>query len=148
MLGVSAVGCQEVGGSELRFAWCKIGSYCQPMNTIKSFFAKISQQFFRWRVNWEIFHRISPHLRNECNHGYSFRSKDEMVRLHVRGNLHAGLNLRLIERTAAKMPKFQGDALRYIAYRDLNERMEMYLALAEESIQSETCDPCFIATQA
>jgi|ERR1700733_10120645 len=118
------------------------------MNTIKSFFAKIRQKFFNWRINWEIFHRISPHLRDEANNGYSFRSKDEMVRLHIRGNLHASLNLRLIERTAAKMPKFQGDALRYIAYRDLNERMEMYLALAEESIQPDSCESHLVPARA
>jgi hypothetical protein len=57
------------------------------MNTIKSFFTNMRRKFFNWRVNREIFHRISPHLRDEANNGYSFRSKDEMVRLHIRNNL-------------------------------------------------------------
>jgi hypothetical protein len=118
------------------------------MKPIKLFFAKIRRMYFNWRINREIFHRISPHLRNEGDCGYPFRSKDEMVRLHLRGNLHAGLNLRLIERTAAKMPKFQGDAFRYITYRDLNERLEMYLELAEQCVQPEICDPQFVATSA
>jgi hypothetical protein len=104
--------------------------------------------YFNWRINREIFSKISPHLRNEGDYGYSFRSKDEMVRLHIRGCLQARLTLRLIEQTAAKLPKFQGDAFRYIAYRDLNERMEMYLELAEKCIQPETCDPQFVATPA
>jgi hypothetical protein len=115
---------------------------------IKLFFAKIRRMYFNWRINREIFHEISPHLRNEGDHGYSFRSKDEMVKSHLRGCLHARLKLRLIEQTAAQMPKFQGDAFRYIAYRDLNERMEMYLELAEQSVQPETCDPQFVATRA
>src|SRR5260221_11344349 len=126
----------------------QIGSYCQPMNTITLFFTNIRRKFFNWRVNREIFHQISPHLRKEADHGYPFDSKDDMVRLHIRGNLHASLNLRLIEQTAARMPKFQGDAFRYIAYRDLNERMEMYLELAGQCAQPETCNPRFVATHA
>ena len=118
------------------------------MNPIKSFFAKIRQQFFCWRVNREIFHRISPHLRNETDYGYQFHSTDELVAAHIRLNLQAGLTLRLIERTAAKLPKFQGDAFRLIAYRDLNERMQMYLEIAEGCVQPESCDPRFIATRA
>ena len=49
---------------------------------------------------------------------------------------------------AGKMPKAYGDAFRYIAYRDLNERMKMYLEIAERRIQPETCDPRFVATRA
>ena len=118
------------------------------MKPIKLFFAKIRRVYFNWRVNREIFNRIFPHLRNEGHYSYPFRSKDEIVKLHIRGNLHAGLNLRLIGHTAARMPKLQGDAFRYIVYRDLNERMEMYLALAEECIQPEICDPQFVAAPA
>lgn len=110
------------------------------MNTIKLFLADIRRKFFNWRINREIFHRISPHLRNEGNHGYPFQTKDDLVRLHIRNNLQAGLNLRQIGNAAAKMPKFQSDAFRYIVYRDLNDRMEMYLALAEESAEPEVCD--------
>ena len=71
-----------------------------------------------------------------------------MVRMHIHGGLDAQIKLDLIERTAAKMPKAYGDAFRYIAYRDLNERMKMYLEIAERRIQPETCDPRLVATQA
>jgi hypothetical protein len=118
------------------------------MKPIKLFFANIRRMYFNWRINREIFHKIGPHLRNDGEYGYPFRSDDEMARLHLRGCLHARLNLRIIERTADKMPKFQGDAFRYIAYRDLNDRMEMYLELAEQCVQPETCDPQFVATHA
>ena len=115
---------------------------------IRKFFATIRQKLFAAHINWEIFHKIFPHLNQKADHGYPFNSDDEMVKLHIRGNLHAGLNLRLIERTAAKMPKAYGDAFRYVAYRDLNERMEMYLELAEQRVQPQTCDPRFVATRA
>jgi hypothetical protein len=135
-----------VGGNE-SVCMVQIGSYCQSMNTIKSFFAKIRQKLFDWRTNREIFHRISPHLHNEADHGYSFRSKDELAETHIRGCLDAGINMRLIERTAAEMPKFYGDAFRHIAYRDLNERMQMYLELAESRLVPDV-DPRFVATRA
>jgi hypothetical protein len=54
----------------------------------------------------------------------------------------------MIEWTAAKLPKAYGDAFRYIAYRDLNERMKMYLEIAAERIQPKTCDPRFVARHA
>jgi hypothetical protein len=115
---------------------------------MKKFFSNIRRKLLNWRVNREIFDQIFPHLNKEANHGYPFNSDDEMEKLHVRGNLHARINLRLIERTAAKLPKAYGEAFRYIAYRDLTERMEMYLEIAEEQIQPETCDPDLVATHA
>jgi hypothetical protein len=74
------------------------------------FFADIHQKLLNWRVNREIFRKIFPHLRKDANHGYPFHSNDEMVRLHIRNNLQAGLNLRRIADVAAKMPKGYGDA--------------------------------------
>jgi hypothetical protein len=100
------------------------------MNIIKTFFSQIRQKFFAWRIG-------------EGDFGYPFHSKDVMVELHIFTGLDAQLNFDLIERIAAKMPKFQGDAFRYIAYRDLNARFKMYLALAKESTVPEKCNhPC------
>jgi hypothetical protein len=115
---------------------------------MKKLIANIRRKQFNRRVNREIFDKIFPHLNGEANHGYPFKSDDKMVRLHIRNNLQAGLNLRRIGEVAAKMPKAYGDAFRYIAYRDLNEFMEKYLEIAEERIQPETCDPRFVATAA
>ena len=112
------------------------------------FFANIRRKLFNWRVNREIFQRIFPHLNGRANHGYPFGSADEMVRLHIRNNLQVGLNLRRIGEMAGQMPKAYGDAFRYLAYRDLNERLQMYLEIAEKRIQPETCDPRLIATRA
>ncbi len=115
---------------------------------LKLFFAKLRLKRFDRRVNQEIFQKIFSHLNGEANHGYPFDSDDEMVRLHIRGGLDAQIKLDMIERTAAKMPQAYGDAFRYIAYRDLNERMKMYLKIAERRMQPETCDPRLVATRA
>jgi hypothetical protein len=115
---------------------------------IGKFFAKIRQTLFTARIEREIYHKIFPHLNQHADHGYPFGSKDEMVRLHIRSGLDAQMKFDMIERTAAKMPKAYGDAFRYIAYRDLNERMKMYLEIAAERVQPETCDPRFVARHA
>jgi hypothetical protein len=115
---------------------------------IRKFFASIRQKLFEARMEREIYFRIFPHMNQEADHGYSFDSKDEMVRAHIRGRLQTSLDVDLIERAAARMPEAYGDAFRYIVYRDLGRRMERYMELAERRIQPETCDPHDIATSA
>ncbi len=105
------------------------------MNTVKSVLVKISQKLSDWRVNREIFHRVFPHLNRVSNHNYPFSSDEELERLALFSELDAKLHLELIERRAEKMPKAYGDAFRYIAYRDLNARMKMYLEIAEHRVQ-------------
>ncbi len=112
---------------------------------MKTFFANLRRRLFNRRVNREIFDKVFPHLNGEANHGYPFDSRDEMVKLHIHSGLDAQVKFDMIERTAARLPKAYGDAFRYIAYRDLNERMKMYLEIAAERIQPETCDPRFVA---
>jgi hypothetical protein len=118
------------------------------MNIIGKFVSKIRRKLFARRVEGEIYQKIFPHLNGAANHGYPFASTEEMEHHMVRGCLHARLNLQIIDRTAAQLPKAEGEAFRYIAYRDLNERMEMYLALAEERTRPETCDTRLVATRA
>lgn len=109
------------------------------------FFANIRRKLFAARINREIHQRIFPQLNGEANHGYPFVSYDEMVRLHIHSGLNAQIQFDMIERTAAKLPKAYGDAFRYVAYRDLNERIEMYLDAAKQRIQPETSDPRLVA---
>jgi len=115
---------------------------------IGKFFAGIRRRLFAARVDREIFFRIFPHLNQESDHGYPFDSDDEMVALHVRGRFQNKLDLDLVEQAAARMPKAYGDAFRYIVYRDLNKRMEMYMEIAEQRMQPETCDAECVATHA
>jgi hypothetical protein len=102
------------------------------------FFASIRRKLFNRRVNREIFDNIFPHLNGHADNGYPFHSDHEMVRLHIRMNLQAGLNLRRIAEVAGRMPEAYGNAFRYIAYRDLNEFIERYLEIAEERIYDPT----------
>ncbi|HEY4258307.1 MAG TPA: hypothetical protein VGM66_13925 [Candidatus Udaeobacter sp.] len=99
-------------------------------DTIGKSIAETRQKLFEGRVEREINGRIFPHLRGEANHGYPFSSEDEMVALHIGTGLTAQRNFDLIEDIAAKMPLAQADAFRYVAYRDLNARIEMYVKLA------------------
>jgi hypothetical protein len=112
------------------------------------FFAAIRRMLFTRRINREIYHKIFPHLNGHADHGYPFDSDDAMVALHIQTGLETQTKLDMIEWTAAKLPKAYGDAFRYIAYRDLNERMKMYLEIAAERIQPKTCDPRFVARHA
>lgn len=112
------------------------------------FFAKIRRKQFNRRIENEIYQKIFAHLNGRANHGYPFDSDDKMIRLHIRNNLQAGLNLRRIGELAAKMPKAYGNAFRYIAYRDLNEFMERYLELAEERIYDPTLEDHRFAVKA
>ena len=112
---------------------------------LKLFFASIRQKRFDRRVNREIFQQIFPHLNGEANHGYPFNSEEEFEKRCLYAELDAKLHVELIEKRAARMPEAYGNAFRYIAYRDLNERMKMYLEIAERRVQPETCDPRFVA---
>jgi hypothetical protein len=87
-------------------------------------------------------------MNHEADHGYPFSSLREMAEASSRKHLTAESTLRLIEQTASKMGKAEGDAFRYIAYRDLNDRMQMYLEFASPRVQPATCDPRFVATRA
>jgi|ERR1700722_474409 len=115
---------------------------------MKKFFAKIRQFIFTLRIEREIYRKIAPQVLQETDHGYPFRSKDQLAEAHIRAGLDAQLNLDTIEMTAAKMPAAYGEAFRYIAYRDLNARMKMYIELAEERVYPKECDPHFVATAA
>jgi hypothetical protein len=115
---------------------------------IGKFFANIRRKLFNRRVNREIFDKIFPHLNQEANHGYPFNSEEEYEKKCLYAELDAKLHVEIIEKRAARMPEAYGKAFRYIAYRDLNERMKMYLEIAEERIQPQTCDPRLVARHA
>lgn len=115
---------------------------------ISQFFANIRHARLKRRIEREIYHKIFPHLNKHANHGYPFSSDDEMVKLHLKGFFEASLTIDDINRAAAKMPRAEGDAFRYIVARDLTERMRMYLEFANEREYSNECDPQFVATAA
>ena len=118
------------------------------MSIIGKFIANVRRKLFEWRVEGEIYHKIFPHLNGRANHGYPFDSMDEMVSQHIGGIMDANDALHAINRAAAKMPRAEGDAFRYITYRDLNERMRIYLQFAKRREYHKECDPRFVATHA
>jgi hypothetical protein len=117
------------------------------MKIVRKFLANIRQKLFAARTSREIYQKIFPHLNQNADHGYPFGSDDEIVKLHIQGNLTAHGTLHLIERAAGKMPKAEGDAFRYIAYRDLNERMTLYLEFAEVRAYHEDCAPQLVTSR-
>lgn len=100
------------------------------------FLAIHSQEFFEQQIDDEISKKIIPHLEGTADSRYLFRSSEEMIKLHMKGNLVTHGLLRKIEEAAGKMSQTEGDAFRFIAYRDLTEAMAMYLEFAEKRARS------------
>jgi len=94
-------------------------------NTKVSFFKQMSQKFFKWRINLEIHDRIFPHHLGEKDHGYSFRTREEMNAQTQ--ELNVQLLLDAIERHIRNMPDAYGESFRHIMHRDLHERLEWVL---------------------
>src|SRR5687767_12076026 len=114
---------------------------------IKSFFARVRQKLFEWRLEGEIYGRIFPHLEAERDHGYEFVSDEELRELIRVGCSDAQLDLEMIENEGQLMPKAYGEAFRYIFYRDVNRRLAMYRNIARRRVQ-QTRSPRFVATRA
>jgi len=103
--------------------------------TIGKFFANIRQKLLARRIHREIEHCIFPQLVGDKNCGYPFGDSDEeLEKLATFGALDARLHLDIIEHRARLMPDTYGHAFRYLAYRDLNKRLEMY----EEFVRERT----------
>jgi hypothetical protein len=115
---------------------------------IGQFFATIRQKLFAARINREINQKFIPHLNQKADHGYPFDSDDEMFSVYVRNRFLSNQLLAQINEITVKMPRAYGDAFGYIAYRDLNERLQMYVKLAEERVLQEERDKRFVLTHA
>lgn len=115
---------------------------------IGKFFATIRQKLFAARISREIYHKIFPHLNQVADHGYPFKSDEEIVDMNMKAFLTTGSTLWLIERAAIKMPKAEGDAFRHIVYRDLQKRMWRYVEFAHDRMHASDCEPRFVATRA
>jgi len=111
-------------------------------------FEMISQKRFVNRVNCEIRNKIFPHLRGDANHGYPFGSDRELLKQGINCELDVKLHIEQIAELTAQNPKAYGDALRFIAYRDLDEQAKMFLMLARREVRPEVCDPPLIAVHA
>jgi hypothetical protein len=133
----------------------QISSYCQPMNTITSFFAKIRNSWFVGHMEREIYNRIFPHLENERDYGYPFNSDEELHKLCQDSEIVATPFVQDIEWDIVRMPKAYGEAFRYILHREFKAgrnmsraRIKMFKMLARRRVYPETCDPRFVAKHA
>lgn len=106
------------------------------------------RDLFVWRVEHEIYRRIAPHIRNERDNKYQFKSREEL-RKHIQNDQkETAAYLAYIERGADGMGEAYGEAFRYIMYRDINERLSKYHRLMRRRTRPTTCDPRFVATRA
>ena len=102
---------------------------------IGKFFANIRQKLLARRIHREIEHCIFPQLAGDKNCVYPFNdSEEELEKLATFGALDAQQHLEMIERRARLLPDTYGQAFRYLAYRDINERLKMY----EEFVRERT----------
>jgi hypothetical protein len=100
---------------------------------IGKFIANIRQKLLARRVHREIEHCIFPQLVGDKNCGYPFGDSDEeLEKLATFGALDAQQHLAIIESRARLLPDTYGHAFRYLAYRDLNKRLEMYEEFARK----------------
>ena len=117
------------------------------MGIIGKFIANRRRKSFEQRIEREIFHKIFPHLRQEADHGYPFSSDERLVKAHLKGFYNASKAIEEINRAAIKMPRAEGDAFRFIAARDLNERLAMYLEFARDHEYNPTPEDCQLAAR-
>lgn len=110
-------------------------------NCSLSFLARIRQQLFRHRLDFEIFHRIFPHLQKEATAGYSFQTNEEITAATEEIDLHALIDQ--VERQAQSLPVGYGRALRYVMHRDLQERLVRYGAVTQWHLPHRLRDPRF-----
>ena len=81
------------------------------MKIIGKFVASIRRKLFAERIDWEIYHKIFPHLNGRAKHDYPFSSQDEMVKDHLRGFLDASVAMHAINHAAGRIPPSQKAAL-------------------------------------
>ncbi len=118
------------------------------MKTIKKFIANLRRKLFTDRTEREIYHKIFPHLNQRADHGYPFSDQNGLFKASLDGSI--GLRRMRLEfdQATRKMPEAEALALSYIAHRDLNERLAMYLKFAQEREYNPECEPHLMATAA
>lgn len=116
--------------------------------TIKSVLRSFQRIIFEWRLEQEIFNRIFPHLNNEGDFRYPFRSDEEILREVERQSKELDRSIIMIEAHAQRMPRAYGLAFRYVFYREIRRCVAQYEKVARERIKPKTCDPRLIARRA
>ena len=99
------------------------------MNPLLLFLTNLQSKFLKWRVNHEIHDSIMAHNRGDGDHGYTFKTREEMAQLTE--ELDVQTLLTETEAYIAQMPTGYGLAFRYIMHRDLRRQILQYHLLAK-----------------
>ena len=115
--------------------------------SIKSFFSKYTRQLSDFWMDFEIWGGIFPHLNQKHDNGYPFRTDEELEEQIRRDIVYLRTLLDEVEQAGAEMPTAYGLAFRFIAYRDLKQRMVFYRQFArkEKSLNLRNIDPRLVA---
>lgn len=100
------------------------------MSTIGKFLVRIRREKFAANITREIYHKIFPHMNGHADHGYPFSSDKELYKARLEGSSTVRTMLCDLNSAALHMPEAECNAFLYIANRDLEERLRMYIRLA------------------
>jgi hypothetical protein len=113
-------------------------------NSTGSFFTRLREKFFKWRLSQEIFEQMFPHLEGEKDFGYSFRTDEEMNEQTEKLNVQPVLDS--IEESIRNMPKGYGECFRHVMHRDLHELFRRYERESRRRENRKEDGPRFIET--
>lgn len=100
--------------------------------TIVKFLSSLRLKLFVCHRDWEIFNRLLAHTQGEKACGYPF---DTMEQMRAQTQAHdAQALLDLLESQVQQMPQGYGEAFRYLMRRDICNRIEMHLNVAQKRI--------------
>lgn len=100
------------------------------MSTIGKFLTRVRREKFAANITREIYHKIFPHMNGHADHGYPFSSNNELYKARLEGSTTVRTMLCDLGSAALKMPEAECNAFLYVANRDLEERLRMYIKLA------------------
>jgi hypothetical protein len=112
----------------------------------KSFFGRVHEKFFDWKVNFEIFNRIFPHTQGEKDFGYPFNSRQEMARQTQ--TFEVEMLMREIAEMLQTVPQGYAQCFHHVMDRDLSERLRIYKEMLRRRVTPKWLDPRCIATRA
>jgi hypothetical protein len=104
-------------------------------NTAGSFFTRMRQKLFKWRINLEIHDRLFPHQLGEKDYGYPFSTSTEMNAQTEKLDVQPLLDT--IEGYIRNMPDAYGESFRYIMHRDLHNRFAIQVDRTIERVALE-----------
>ena len=75
------------------------------LKEVRLFIANLRTRLFEEVLEWEIYHKIFPHVRNEVDNGYPFKTRAELVHQNAQSPFTICEQLREFEDIAARMPE-------------------------------------------